>query len=103
MRAGIGTGGMNPNVIPVQDMRIAGLPAAAPMQAAPMPAQAAPQRQGLLGGFFGPQGRDARARLAIGLERDGGKAGDEHDLGRGADLGAALREFDSIHFRHDNV
>jgi len=68
MRAGIGTGGMNPNVIPVQDMRIAGLPAAAPMQAAPMPAQAAPQRQGLLGGFFGPQGRDARARLAIGLE-----------------------------------
>jgi hypothetical protein len=27
-----------------------------------------PQRQGLLGGFFGPQGRDARARLAIGLE-----------------------------------
>jgi hypothetical protein len=49
-------------------MRIAGLPAAAPMQAAPMPAQAAPQRQGLLGGFFGPQGRDARARLAIGLE-----------------------------------
>jgi hypothetical protein len=68
MRAGIGTGGMNPNVIPVQDMRIAGLPAAAPMQAAPMPAQAAPQRQGLLGGFFGPQGRDARARFAIGLE-----------------------------------
>ena len=68
MRAGIGTGGMNPNVIPVQDMRIAGLPAAAPMQAAPMPAQAAPQRQGLLGGFFGPQGRDARSRLAIALE-----------------------------------
>jgi hypothetical protein len=33
-----------------------------------MPAQAAPQRQGLLGGFFGPEGRDARARLAIGLE-----------------------------------
>jgi hypothetical protein len=26
------------------------------------------QRQGLLGGFFGPEGRDARARLAIGLE-----------------------------------
>jgi hypothetical protein len=34
-------------------------------QMAPAPAQ---QRQGLLGGFFGPQGRDARARLAIGLE-----------------------------------
>lgn len=26
------------------------------------------QRQGLLGGFFGPEGADARARLAIGLE-----------------------------------
>lgn len=41
-------------------------PVAAP---APMPAPQAPQRQrGLLGGFFGPEGRDARARLAIGLE-----------------------------------
>ena len=64
---------MNPNVQPVQDMRIQGMPAqpasapmAAPMQAAPAPA---PQQQrGLLGGFFGPEGRDARARLAIGLE-----------------------------------
>lgn len=69
LRAGIGTGGMNPNVIQVNEMPVGRLPAAAPMQAAmPMPAQAAPQRQGLLGGFFGPQGRDARARLAIGLE-----------------------------------
>jgi hypothetical protein len=42
MRAGIGTGGM--------------------------PAQQPPQRRGLLGGFFGPEGRDARARLAIGIE-----------------------------------
>lgn len=64
---------MNPNVQPVQDMRIQGMPAqpasapmAAPTQAAPAPA---PQQQrGLLGGFFGPEGRDARARLAIGLE-----------------------------------
>ena len=64
---------MNPNVQPVQDMRIQGMPVqpasapmAAPMQAAPAPA---PQQQrGLLGGFFGPEGRDARARLAIGLE-----------------------------------
>ena len=64
---------MNPSVQPVQDMRIQGMPAqpasapmAAPMQAAPAPA---PQQQrGLLGGFFGPEGRDARARLAIGLE-----------------------------------
>jgi hypothetical protein len=47
-------------------------PARAPAAAAaPMPAQApapAPERRGLLGGFFGPEGRDARARLAIGLE-----------------------------------
>lgn len=75
MRAGIGAGGMNPNVIQVNEMPVGRLPAAAPMQAAmpmqpamPMPAQAAPQRQGLLGGFFGPEGRDARARLAIALE-----------------------------------
>ena len=44
----------------------ASAPMAAPMQAAPAPA---PQQQrGLLGGFFGPEGRDARARLAIALE-----------------------------------
>jgi hypothetical protein len=34
----------------------------------PTPAQAAPQRQGLLGGFFGPEGRDRRQRLALALE-----------------------------------
>lgn len=70
MRAGIGTGGMNPNVIQVNEIPVGRLPAAAPapMPVAPMPSQAAPQRQGLLGGFFGPQGRDARARLAIALE-----------------------------------
>ena len=69
MRAGIGTGGMNPNVIQVNEMPVGRLQPTAPMQPAiPMPPQAAPQRQGLLGGFFGPQGRDARARLAIGLE-----------------------------------
>jgi hypothetical protein len=65
MRAGIGTGGMNPNVIPVQDMRIAGVPAQQPMMSAPQEPQ---QRRGLLGGFFGPEGRDARQRLAIALE-----------------------------------
>lgn len=64
---------MNPNVQPVQDMRIQGMapqPARAPA-AAPTPAQApapTPERRGLLGGFFGPEGRDARARLAIALE-----------------------------------
>lgn len=68
MRAGIGTGGMNPNVIQVNEMPVGRLPAAAPVAAPVAPAQAAPQRQGLLGGFFGPEGRDARARLAIGLE-----------------------------------
>jgi hypothetical protein len=69
MRAGIGTGGMNPNVIPVQDMTIRGLPAQP--QSAPMPApqsQQPQQRRGLLGGFFGPEGRDTRQRLAIALE-----------------------------------
>lgn len=64
---------MNPNTIPVQDMTIRGLPPqpqSAPMaapapQMAPAPAQ---QRRGLLGGFFGPEGRDTRQRLAIALE-----------------------------------
>lgn len=68
MRAGIGTGGMNPNVIQVNEIPVGRLPAAVPVAAPVAPAQAAPQRQGLLGGFFGPEGRDARARLAIGLE-----------------------------------
>jgi hypothetical protein len=48
-----------------EDLMRAGIGANTPM---PMPAQAAPQRQGLLGGFFGPEGRDARSRLAIALE-----------------------------------
>jgi hypothetical protein len=48
-----------------EDLMRAGIGANTPM---PTPAQAAPQRQGLLGGFFGPEGRDARARFAIGLE-----------------------------------
>jgi hypothetical protein len=52
-----------------EDLLRAGIGVNQPMQAAPMPAQAAPQQpRGLLGGFFGPEGRDARARLAIGLE-----------------------------------
>jgi hypothetical protein len=61
---------MNPNVQQVQDMSIRGIqsqPAQAPAQT-PMPAPAPQQQRGLLGGFFGPQGRDARARLAIALE-----------------------------------
>lgn len=42
-------------------------PMQAPMQA-PQAPQAAQRQRGLLGGFFGPEGRDARSRLAIGLE-----------------------------------
>ena len=75
-RARIGTNGMNPDVIQVADLSIRGLPQNAPMpQQAPQPMpqpmpQQIPQqpRRGLLGGLFGPEGRDARARLAIGLE-----------------------------------
>lgn len=65
---------MNPNVIPVEQIVQPGVPAAqsrsAPV-AAPMASPAlapAAQQRGLLGGFFGPEGRDARARLAIALE-----------------------------------
>jgi len=42
--------------------------APAPMQAPMQALQAAQRPRGLLGGFFGPEGRDARSRLAIGLE-----------------------------------
>ena len=42
--------------------------APAPMQAPMQAPQAAERPRGLLGGFFGPEGRDARSRLAIGLE-----------------------------------
>ena len=68
---------MNPNVQPVMQpapgtgvnvplAQPARAPAAAPMQAQ---APAAPQQpRGLLDGFFGPEGRDARARLVIALE-----------------------------------
>ena len=68
---------MNPNVQPVMQpapgtgvnvplAQPARAPAADLIQAQ---APAAPQQpRGLLGGFFGPEGRDARARLAIALE-----------------------------------
>ena len=65
----------------MDELRRAGIgqpmPAQMPAQAtgapsiAPMPQQSpmAPQQQrGLLGGFFGPQGRDARSRMAIAIE-----------------------------------
>lgn len=67
--------------ISMDELRRAGIgqpvPAQMPAQAtgapssAAMPQQApmAPQQQrGLLGGFFGPQGRDARSRMAIAIE-----------------------------------
>ena len=38
------------------------------MDGIPQAPQAAERPRGLLGGFFGPEGRDARSRLAIGLE-----------------------------------
>lgn len=57
----------SPAVIPAPAAAPAVTPSAAPSMAttaAPAPAQ----ERGLLGGFFGPEGRDARARLAIALE-----------------------------------
>ena len=39
----------------------------------------------------------------IGVQRDGGKAGDEHDLDVGIELGGAAREFDAVHFRHHDI
>ena len=63
-----------PNVVEVgrvpQPPAVLPQPARAPVAApAPMQApQAAERPRGLLGGFFGPEGRDARSRLAIGLE-----------------------------------
>ena len=63
-----------PNVVEVgsvpQPPAMLPQPARAPVAAqAPMQAPQAAQRpRGLLGGFFGPEGRDARSRLAIGLE-----------------------------------
>ena len=42
-------------------------------------------------------------RFAVGLQRYGGKAGDEHHLGGRADFGAALRQFDPVHLRHDDI
>ena len=63
-----------PNVVEVgqvpQPPAVLPQPVRAPVTAqAPMQAPQAAQRpRGLLGGFFGPEGRDARSRLAIGLE-----------------------------------
>jgi hypothetical protein len=63
-----------PNVVEVgsvpQPPAMLPQPVRAPVAAqAPMQAPQAAQRpRGLLGGFFGPEGRDARSRLAIGLE-----------------------------------
>lgn len=67
--AGTPTAGYN-MPMPAQPARSPAQPARTPA-APPMQAQApaAPQQpRGLLGGFFGPEGRDARARLAIALE-----------------------------------
>ncbi len=60
-RAGIG------QPVPAQmPAQATGAPSSAAMtQQAPMAPQ---QQRGLLGGFFGPQGRDARSRMAIAIE-----------------------------------
>ncbi|CDX44201.1 hypothetical protein MPLDJ20_60520 [Mesorhizobium plurifarium] len=42
-------------------------------------------------------------RLGIGIERDRGKAGDEHHLEVGIDLGGAAGKLDAVHLGHDDV
>ena len=42
-------------------------------------------------------------RTRVGIERDRGKTGDEHDLDVGIELGGAAREFDAVHLRHDDI
>src|ERR1700730_9345536 len=42
-------------------------------------------------------------RLGIGVERDRGKAGDEHDLDVGVEFGSAARELNPVHLRHNDV
>ena len=37
------------------------------------------------------------------MERHRGKAGDEHDLERGIELGGPARQFDAVHLGHDDV
>ena len=42
-------------------------------------------------------------RGRIGIERDRGEAGDEHDLDVGIELGRATSQFYPVHFRHDDI
>ena len=42
-------------------------------------------------------------RLPAGAQGDGGKAGNEDHLGFRRNFGAALGQFDAIHFRHDDI
>ena len=41
--------------------------------------------------------------LGVGIERDRGKPGDEHDLDIGIEFGGAARQLDAVHLRHDDI
>ncbi len=42
-------------------------------------------------------------RVRIGVEGDSGEARNEHDLQIRVDFCRAPRQFDAVHFRHDNI
>lgn len=41
--------------------------------------------------------------MALGVQRNGGKTRDEHDLQRRIEFGGAPGKFDPVHFRHDDI
>ncbi|AIJ87081.1 hypothetical protein DK62_2204 [Brucella melitensis bv. 3 str. Ether] len=45
----------------------------------------------------------SRGASESGVQRNGGKARDEHDLEIGIDFRRTARQFDAIHFRHDDI
>ena len=51
-----------------------------------------------LGEHFGVLGRGG-----IGVERDRGEAGDEHDLDVGVELGGAAGKLDAVHLGHHDI
>ena len=42
-------------------------------------------------------------RVIVGIERNGGETGDEHDLEVRIELARLAREFNAVHLRHDDI